>query len=419
MKSITEQTHLDCKIALHDHTSQPLTVKATVLSLTHQGEQLTDCHLTFQVDSETYQYVETQSLFRLLPGIRGNFPEQMFAPDLAISIETKLRPKLLSLLDQYYEPEEAASYLVNLWQQGSDSPLQSTESWLGLQVTQRQTDSKIGYRTFWASASESAIADETVASGQLFEEMETFFAQEWTDALPDDFVEAAVSELVEEVNQVIEAWVDESTAAFSETATSELVAELTEELEVWANHELQNNAQTYATTQPIFQAVLNFFQEDDWSFTKIKSQPTLRMAFKGKSGQWTCYAKAREEQQQFIFYSLCPIAIPKPKRNKIAEFLTRANYGMTIGNFELDYTDGEIRYKTSIDVTGDRLTAALIQRLVYINVTMMDEYLPGIQAVLAGQTPEAALQSIESATAPQTPTPECLTDLSKTAWDQV
>jgi hypothetical protein len=77
---------------------------------------------------------------------------------------------------------------------------------------------------------------------------------------------------------------------------------------------------------------------------------------------------------------------------------------MTIGNFELDYTDGEIRYKTSIDVTGDRLTAALIQRLVYINVTMMDEYLPGIQAVLAGQTPEAALQPIEQTSVPQAPT---------------
>jgi hypothetical protein len=29
---------------------------------------------------------------------------------------------------------------------------------------------------------------------------------------------------------------------------------------------------------------------------------------------------------------------------------------MTIGNFELDYTDGEIRYKTSIDIADQRLT---------------------------------------------------------------
>jgi hypothetical protein len=84
-----------------------------------------------------------------------------------------------------------------------------------------------------------------------------------------------------------------------------------------------------------------------------------------------------------------------PPPSAIAEFLTRANYGMTIGNFELDYTDGEIRYKTSIDVTNDHLSSALIQTLVYTNVAMMDEYLPGIKAVLAGEQPEAAIAMIE------------------------
>jgi hypothetical protein len=49
----------------------------------------------------------------------------------------------------------------------------------------------------------------------------------------------------------------------------------------------------------------------------------------------------------------------------VAEFLTRANSGMVIGNFELDFADGEIRYKTSIDVEGDKLSYAIIKRLVY------------------------------------------------------
>jgi hypothetical protein len=57
----------------------------------------------------------------------------------------------------------------------------------------------------------------------------------------------------------------------------------------------------------------------------------------------------------------------------IAEFLTRANYGMTISNFDLDFADREIRYKTSIDVQGDFLSFELIKQLVYANVTMMDE----------------------------------------------
>jgi hypothetical protein len=69
---------------------------------------------------------------------------------------------------------------------------------------------------------------------------------------------------------------------------------------------------------------------------------------------------------------------------------------MTIGNFELDFADGEIRYKTSIDVEGVSLTFPQIKRLVYTNVTMMDEYLPGIMSVIDGDVlPEDAIAQIE------------------------
>lgn len=69
---------------------------------------------------------------------------------------------------------------------------------------------------------------------------------------------------------------------------------------------------------------------------------------------------------------------------------------MVLGNFELDFSDGEIRYKTSIDVEGDRLTPALVQNLVYTNVMMMDQYLPGITAVLEqGLSPAEAIHWVE------------------------
>jgi hypothetical protein len=140
--------------------------------------------------------------------------------------------------------------------------------------------------------------------------------------------------------------------------------------------------QETTSTQPIFQAIVNFFTQDDWSFTRIQGEQALRLGFQGENGIWNCYAQAREEQEQFAFYSICPILAPESKRAALAEFITRANYGLVVGNFEMDYGDGEIRYKTSIDVAGDEFTSDMIKRLVYANVTMMDEYLPGIVAVI-------------------------------------
>jgi hypothetical protein len=120
------------------------------------------------------------------------------------------------------------------------------------------------------------------------------------------------------------------------------------------------------------------------------------MNFQGENGQWHCLAKVREAEDQCVFYSLYPEAIPEDKRSILAEFLTRANYGMILGNFELDFDDGEIRYKTSIDVEGDRLTPTLVQNLVYTNVMTMDQYLPGILAILEQNlTAKDALELVE------------------------
>jgi hypothetical protein len=152
----------------------------------------------------------------------------------------------------------------------------------------------------------------------------------------------------------------------------------------------------------ILDTTIVFFQQDAWSFTQLEDQPILRLGFQGESGQWTCYAQAREEQAQFLFYSLCPVKAPEDKRMAVAEFLTRANYGMFIGNFELDYSDGEIRYRTSIDVEGSQLTPALVRPLVYANVLMMDRYLPGIMSVIYGNVSPAEAVAKAEGTAGQT-----------------
>ena len=145
-----------------------------------------------------------------------------------------------------------------------------------------------------------------------------------------------------------------------------------------------------------------FFDADDWTYQPMDNAPVLSMGFTGKSGKWMCFAQAREEQQQFVFYSLCPINIPPESLHSAAEFLTRANYGMIIGNFEMDYSDGEVRYKTSIDIEGDELTPALIKQMVYANVIIMDRYLPGIMRVSFGESsPEIVVSEIEDGLPPE------------------
>jgi hypothetical protein len=146
----------------------------------------------------------------------------------------------------------------------------------------------------------------------------------------------------------------------------------------------------------IFNEMVYFFEEDEWPFDQIADLPAIRSGFSGKNGKWLCYAHAREEVEQFVFYSVLPVNVPPNRLAAAAEFITRANHDMIIGNFEMDYDDGEIRFKTSIDVEGDELTFDLIKQVVYNNVTTMDHYLPGVMALIYTDiSPLEAIKKIE------------------------
>jgi hypothetical protein len=146
----------------------------------------------------------------------------------------------------------------------------------------------------------------------------------------------------------------------------------------------------------IFHQLIEFFEEDGWDFQEAEGMTILSMGFAGVHGKWLCYAQAREKEEQFVFYSVLPINVPESRMARMAEFLTRVNYGMVIGNFEMDYDDGEIRYKTSVDIEGAELSAALIRQIVYANLVITDRYLSGVMRVIySDESPMDILESVE------------------------
>jgi len=148
----------------------------------------------------------------------------------------------------------------------------------------------------------------------------------------------------------------------------------------------------------ILETVKRFFDEDDWVYEETISG--LMLNFGGKSGEWRCFARIREPEGQFIFLSYAPFEIPAEQYLLVVDYLNRANFGMHIGNFELDFDSGTLQFRTSIDVQGDEesLSTWLVKHMVYQNVLSMERYLPGLIAVLEGSlSPEAAVNWVEAA----------------------
>lgn len=147
----------------------------------------------------------------------------------------------------------------------------------------------------------------------------------------------------------------------------------------------------------IFEILINFFQKNNWSYSQHETEPILRMGYQGENGEWNCIARTKDQPSQFIFYSLCPVNVPPKKRLEIAEFLTKVNYGLIVGNFEMDFQDGEVRYKTyGINLENHPLSLELIGQLIFVNVMTMDQYLPGMMSVIYANLPiDQVIQQIE------------------------
>jgi hypothetical protein len=88
--------------------------------------------------------------------------------------------------------------------------------------------------------------------------------------------------------------------------------------------------------------------------------------------------------------------IPPEKRQAAAELSARINYGLTIGAFEMDFSDGEIRYRTAIDVTGGDLAPEMVNSMIAATVATVDRYHPAIMSFLWNDmAPEDAVAMIE------------------------
>lgn len=136
--------------------------------------------------------------------------------------------------------------------------------------------------------------------------------------------------------------------------------------------------------------------EDGWPVERLDERSTVRFFFSSQFGDLRCYAQIRQSEQQLLCYTLAPVKAPEEARLRVAEFLTRANYGLPIGNFEMNFRDGEVRYKSSLDFEGERLTGHLIRNTFYPAIYTMEEYLPGLLLVMFGnEAPELAIRAIE------------------------
>jgi len=150
-------------------------------------------------------------------------------------------------------------------------------------------------------------------------------------------------------------------------------------------------ATTWAATRssrlelPMLEIAAEVLDEHGWDFDELDDDTALGWRMSGPDGSWSSFAAAREDEGRFAVYSVLDDSIPRPLRTDAAELVARANWGLPVGNWELDMDDGTVRCKTSIDIAGDRLSLGLARRVIERNLAVVDAYIAAFSAFATQQ----------------------------------
>lgn len=138
--------------------------------------------------------------------------------------------------------------------------------------------------------------------------------------------------------------------------------------------------------------VVAFLVQDGW-FPEHDDDAVV-CVFQGDAGTWPLYALTQETDRVVAVYSVAPLEVPAERSAAVMEFLTLVNASLAVGCFEQDLDEGQVRFRTSIDVEGTELVDTLLKQLVHTNVLTLDQYLPALRAVVeATESPRAAFHS--------------------------
>lgn len=154
-----------------------------------------------------------------------------------------------------------------------------------------------------------------------------------------------------------------------------------------------------AYSTEIANIVKHFLNEDDWHFSFDEARGIFNFGLKLKGTLQKIDYVIDVKDDDVIVYGICPIGADRNDSrimSQVAEFICRANYGLSNGSFEFDFRDGEIRFKSYIDCDGVIPSTKVIKNSLYCTAAMFKRYSSGFTSIIfAGGNAKEAIDICE------------------------
>lgn len=141
-----------------------------------------------------------------------------------------------------------------------------------------------------------------------------------------------------------------------------------------------------------------FFNKDDWRYEFDEEIGLFKcgVSIENAVGNVRVFINATDNHVSCMY--VLPQSAPESSRAVVAELVCRINYKLAFGQFDMDFNDGEIRFRyvmPSEELTEDPMEKA--RRLLYLPHAMVLRYgVAFVKVMLGASTPEAAIKEAEA-----------------------
>ena len=144
--------------------------------------------------------------------------------------------------------------------------------------------------------------------------------------------------------------------------------------------------------------ICEFFQQHDLKYydRQVNNQVIYRCGINCKTTRLEAAMMATDNRM--LVSVLIPTRIPEGARPMMLEAIARMNWGLSYGRFEMDLSDGELRFYNALMLAdGEVPEISTIGKLFAYAIGTTERYCPAVNSIVyANESPEAAVRMVEA-----------------------
>lgn len=151
-----------------------------------------------------------------------------------------------------------------------------------------------------------------------------------------------------------------------------------------------------AYSKEIREAIEQYLKNDDWNFSFDDEKEVIRCGVNLENRLKDCHIIIDLYETNYMTIALISLNCDEEHREELSKLITMINYGLVMGNFEMDFEDGEIRYKVATNCKDCIPSQAVIEDSIMIPAVMFDQFGDAILDVMFGvKNAEQAYKDVE------------------------